>query len=205
MSKIAVQALSDSLFSDVGADITPADLRTFNDALIDDYQEEVQQLTTAEITALTPTNGLLVYNTDLAKYGYYNGSSWKYFLTEIPVAEIQTIKVTVTSAEILDAYDTPIELIPAPPAGFYIDPISIVYRFDYDSTPYATNTSGKIILSDEGIVSDIDLSRTDSDVLKEQTGVFVTEGAMLFTVETGNPTAGDSDLIIFITYQVIEL
>ena len=38
MSKIAVQALSDSLFSDVGADITPADLRTFNDALIDDYQ-----------------------------------------------------------------------------------------------------------------------------------------------------------------------
>jgi hypothetical protein len=28
---------------------------------------------------------------------------------------------------------------------------------------------------------------------------------MLFTVETGNPTAGDSDLIIFITYQVLEL
>jgi hypothetical protein len=205
MSKIAVQALSDSLFSDVGADITPADLRTFNDALIDDYQEEVQQLTTAEITALTPTNGLLVYNTDLAKYGYYNGSAWKYFLTEIPVAEIQTIKVTVTSAEILDAYDTPVELIPAPPAGFYIDPISIMLRFDYNTTPYATNTSGIIVLSDEGNVADIDLSRTDSDVLKEQTGVFVTEGAMLFTVETGNPTAGDSDLIIFITYQLVEL
>jgi hypothetical protein len=205
MSKIAVQALSDSLFSDVGADITPADLRTFNDALIDDYQEEVQQLTTAEITALTPTNGLLVYNTDLAKYGYYNGSSWKYFLTEIPVAEIQTIKVTVTSAEILDAYDTPIELIPAPPAGFYIDPISIVYRFDYDSTPYATNTSGKIILSDEGSVVDIDLTRANSDVVKTTGSDFMTDGAMLFTVETGNPTAGDSDLIIFITYQLVEL
>jgi hypothetical protein len=206
MSKIAVQALSDSLFSDVGADITPADLRTFNDALIDDYQEEVQQLTTAEITALTPTNGLLVYNTDLAKYGYYNGTAWKYFLTEIPVAEIQTIKVTVTSAEILDAYDTPVELIPAPPAGFYIDPISIVYRFDYDSTPYATNTSGIIVLSDEGSVYDIDLTRANSDVCKtSNSGDFVTDGAMLFTVETGNPTAGDSDLIIFITYQVIEL
>jgi hypothetical protein len=205
MSKIAVQALSDSLFSDVGADITPADLRTFNDALIDDYQEEVQQLTTAEITALTPTNGLLVYNTDLAKYGYYNGSSWKYFLTEIPVAEIQTIKVTVTSAEVLDAYDTPIELIPAPPAGFYIDPISIVYRFDYDSTPYATNTSGIIVLSDEGNVADIDLTRANSDVLKTSGSDFMTDGAMLFTVETGNPTAGDSDLIIFITYQLVEL
>jgi hypothetical protein len=205
MSKIAVQALSDSLFSDVGADITPADLRTFNDALIDDYQEEIQQLTTAEITALTPTNGLLVYNTDLAKYGYYNGTAWKYFLTETPVAEIQTIKVTVTSAEILDAYDTPVELIPAPPAGFYIDPISIVYRFDYNTTPYATNTSGIIVLSDEGTVVDIDLTRANSDVLKTSGSDFMTDGAMLFTVETGNPTAGDSDLIIFITYQVLEL
>lgn len=205
MSKIAVQALSDSLFSDVGADITPADLRTFNDALIDDYQEEVQQLTTAEITALTPTNGLLVYNTDLAKYGYYNGSAWKYFLTETPVALIQTIKVTVTSAEILDAYDTPVELIPAPAAGFYIDPISIVHKFDYDTTAYATNTSGKIVLSDEGSVCDIDLTRANSDVQKTGGSDFVTDGAMLFTVETGNPTAGDSDLIIFITYQVIEL
>jgi hypothetical protein len=122
-----------------------------------------------------------------------------------PANVILSEKVTVTSAEILDAYDTPVELIPAPPAGFYIDPISIVYRFDYDSTPYATNTSGIIVLSDEGIVNDIDLSRTDSDVLKEQTGVFVTDGAMLFTVEDGNPTAGDSDLIIYITYQIIEL
>jgi hypothetical protein len=205
MSKIAVQALSDSLFSDVGADITPADLRTFNDALINDYQEEVQQLTTAEITALTPTNGLLVYNTDLAKYGYYNGSSWKYFLTEIPVAEIQTIKVTVTSAEILDAYDTPVELIPAPPAGFYIDPISIVYRFDYDSTPYATNTNSFITFGIQNVSSKIDLTIADSDMGKVELNGEGFSGAMEFRVKDGNPTAGDSDLIIFITYQLVEL
>jgi hypothetical protein len=130
----------------------------------------------------------------------------KYFVTNgVNLSEIRTVKVTVTSAEILDAYDTPIELIPAPPSGFYIDPISIVYRFDYDSTPYATNTSGIIVLSDEGNVADIDLTRANSDVLKTSGSDFVTDGAMLFTVETGNPTAGDSDLIIFITYQVIEL
>jgi hypothetical protein len=123
-----------------------------------------------------------------------------------PTNVILSEKVTVTSAEILDAYDTQVELIPAPPAGFYIDPISIVYRFDYDSTPYATNTSGIIVLSDEGSVYDIDLTRANSDVCKtSNSGDFVTDGAMLFTVEDGNPTAGDSDLIIYITYQIIEL
>lgn len=123
-----------------------------------------------------------------------------------PANVILSEKATVTSAEILDAYDTPIQLIPSPPAGFYIDPISIVYRFDYDSTPYATNTSGIIVLSDEGSVYDIDLTRANSDVCKtSNSGDFVTDGAMLFTVEDGNPTAGDSDLIIYITYQIIEL
>jgi len=123
-----------------------------------------------------------------------------------PANVILSEKVTVTSAEILDAYDTPIELIPAPPAGFYIDPISIVYRFDYDSTPYATNTSGKIVLSDEGaVIAPIDLTRADSDVVKKQMGNFTITGAMNFTVNSGNPTAGDSDLIIYITYQIIEL
>jgi hypothetical protein len=206
MSKIAVQALSDSLFPDIGPEITPADLRAFNNAIIDDYQEEIQQLTTAEINALTPPIGLLVYNTDLAKYGYHNGVAWKYFLTETPVAEIQTIKVTVTSAEILDAHDTPIELIPAPPAGFYIDPISIVFRFDYNTTAYATNVDGVINLPQE--FTEIPLNISNSNPRKCQNnsnGICLNNAAMTFSVETGNPTAGDSDLIIFITYQVIEL
>ena len=207
MSKIAVQALSDSLFSDVGADITPADLRTFNDALIDDYQEEVQQLTTAEITALTPTNGLLVYNTDLAKYGYYNGSAWKYFLTETPVALIQTIKVTVTSAEILDAYDTPVELIPAPTSGF-IQVNNIIIEGDYNTTPYATNISGYVGYGNIFV----QLYSEDLDFVTSFRKVMTTVGSdietlreLSFWVDTGNPTAGDSDISFYITYQVVDL
>ena len=123
-----------------------------------------------------------------------------------PANVILSEKVTVTSAEILDAFDTTVELIPAPPAGFYIDPISIVIKFDYNTTPYATNVNGVIILPQQ--FSEIPLNISNSTPRKlenNSNGICLLNGAMEFTVESGNPTAGDSDLIIFITYQVIEL
>jgi hypothetical protein len=206
MSKATVQALSDSTFPDVGPAITPADIRAFNNALIADYQEELQQLTQAEIDALTPDLGQIVFNTDLANYCFWNGSMWKYFVTNaVNLAEIRTVKVTVTSAEILDAYDTPIELIAAPPSGFYIDPISITARFDYDSTPYATNTNGLVKIGSGTINGLIPLSTSNSLMTKMALSGFGFSGAMTFTVEDGNPTAGDSDLIFYITYQVVQL
>jgi hypothetical protein len=208
MSKIAVQALSDSLFSDVGADITPADLRTFNDALIDDYQEEVQQLTTAEITALTPTNGLLVYNTDLAKYGYYNGSSWKYFLTETPVALIQTIKVTVTSAEILDSHDNPVELLPAAGVNSFYQIINVTIKKSFDTTAYDTNVDGNFTIGSEIVGGTLDLAFTQTSYTAG-TGSFsiddIENQGLFFTTETGNPENGDGELVFYITYQILEL
>lgn len=207
MSKIAVQALSDSLFSDVGADITPADLRTFNDALIDDYQEEIQQLTTAAINALTPTNGLLVYNTDLAKYGYYNGSSWKYFLTEIPVAEIQTIKVTVTSAEILDSHDNPVELLPAPGVNSFYQTINATIKRSFNTTAYDTNVNGNFTIGSEVIGGTLDLSFTQTSYISG-TGSFIVDDienqGLFFSTESGNPENGDGELVFYITYQILE-
>jgi hypothetical protein len=208
MSKIAVQALSDSLFSDVGADITPADLRTFNDALIDDYQEEVQQLTTAEITALTPTNGLLVYNTDLAKYGYYNGTAWKYFLTETPVALIQTIKVTVTSAEILDSHDNPVELLPAAGVNSFYQIINVTIKKSFDTTAYDTNVDGNFTIGSEIVGGTLDLAFTQTSYTAG-TGSFsiddIENQGLFFTTETGNPENGDGELVFYITYQILEL
>ncbi len=122
-----------------------------------------------------------------------------------PTNVILSEKITVTSAEILDAYDTPVELIPAPPAGFYIDPISIVFRFDYNTTSYATNTNSFITFGVQNVSSKIDLTIADSDMGKVELKGEGFSGAMEFTVKDGNPTAGDSDLIIYITYQIIEL
>lgn len=118
--------------------------------------------------------------------------------------ELLRVKVTVTSEEILNSFTTPVELIPAPPAGFYIDPISIVAKFDYNTTPYATNTTGKLNIGVNGIC-DIDLTVNNSIPIKIPFAGTALLGAMTFTVKDGNPTAGDSDLIIFITYQLVEL
>jgi hypothetical protein len=120
------------------------------------------------------------------------------------------VKVTVTSAEILDAYDTPVELIPAPPAGFYIDPISVMWYLDYQTTPYDTNTKWSLYFESRNILTANNLFRyltTKDKKYKEQISQSyqVAPTALTFFVEDGNPTAGDSDLIIFITYQLVEL
>ena len=51
------------------------------------------------------------------------------------------VKVTVTSEEILNSFTTPVELIPAPPAGFYIDPISVIYKINFNTEEYDDNGS----------------------------------------------------------------
>jgi len=208
MSKIAVQALSDSLFPDIGPEITPADLRAFNNAIIDDYQEEIQQLTTAEINALTPPIGLLVYNTDLAKYGYHNGVAWKYFLTETPVALIQTIKVTVTSAEILDSHDNPVELLPAPGVNSFYQVINTTIKKSFDTTAYDTNVDGIFTIGTEVIGGTLDLAFTQTSyVFGTGSGSIddIENQGLFFSTETGNPENGDGELIFYITYQILEL
>jgi hypothetical protein len=120
------------------------------------------------------------------------------------------VKVTVTSEEILTGNSTPVVTIPTPPTGFYIDPISVMWYLDYQTTPYDTNTKwslffvGQNILTNNGVR---DLSNNSFRRYKEQISqpFQLTPTALTFKVETGNPTAGDSDLIIFITYQLVEL
>ena len=57
----------------------------------------------------------------------------------------------------------------------------------------------------KNVSSKIDLTISDSDMGKVALEGEGFSGAMEFTVKGGNPTAGDSDLIIFITYQLVEL
>jgi hypothetical protein len=119
--------------------------------------------------------------------------------------ELLRVKVTVTSEEILNSFTTPVELIPAPPAGFYIDPISVIYKINFNTQEYDDN--GSIGFLDDKQIFIINLKSRFSAVYKsrQNLGNSIIDGALIFTVATGNPTAGDSDLIIFITYQLVEL
>jgi hypothetical protein len=50
--------------------------------------------------------------------------------------------VVLTSAQILALFTTPIQIVPAPAAGFHINPVKAVLRTNPGATPYA---SGGII------------------------------------------------------------
>jgi hypothetical protein len=119
--------------------------------------------------------------------------------------DLLRVKVTVTSEEILNSFTTPVVLIPAPPAGFYIDPISVIYKINFNTVAYEDN--GSIGFLDDNKIFIINLKSRSSAVYKarEDLGNSIIDGAMIFTVFNEDPTAGDSDLIIFITYQLVEL
>jgi hypothetical protein len=123
---------------------------------------------------------------------------------------VKPVKVTLSSAQILNSNTTPIELIPAPGANKVIVPLSIFISANYNTTQYTTNTSGRIILNDK-VVSDLDISFAASgqyvtSIVVENDLVYdLINQPLEFDTQTGNPTAGDGTLDIYITYQIIDL
>jgi hypothetical protein len=61
---------------DIAASTFSAPQQTILEDMVDSYEDIFPQLTTVQRDALTPTNGQVVYNTDNARYEYWNGSAW---------------------------------------------------------------------------------------------------------------------------------
>jgi hypothetical protein len=118
-------------------------------------------------------------------------------------------KVTIPSASILTAFTTPVTLIAAQGAGTIIEVNSITIFLDYNSAAYATNTNlqfgldGGNLLTLGGIIN-----QTNDYYYSTQTFNIGTIGpnlAFKVNVQTGNPTAGNSPLYVYLTYRVITL
>jgi hypothetical protein len=124
-----------------------------------------------------------------------------------------TFDVTIPSADVLDLFDTPIELVSAQGANTIIVPTSVQAQMIYGTTPYATNgvikifnggTAEIIAIGDTftfANASTISNSENASTLLNQ----YVSNQPLTITVDTGNPTAGDSDIRIFGTYKVIDI
>lgn len=132
---------------------------------------------------------------------------------------IQTVKTTVTSVQILQLNTTPIQLIPAPGAGFAIDVISIVASIaTYAGTPYATNTTLLYIIDTATVEFALESHILVSTVARINKSIFgnanafgatstqlLENKALMVKANTGNPTAGNSDINFYITYKIITL
>ena len=126
-------------------------------------------------------------------------------------AGIFTTKVTVSSAEILALNTTPKTLVAAGGAGTVIDVIRLFYFLDYNSVAYATNTDLRIIINGATLLTISGLLTGSADVYRYSNGpttsttTNITNQALTLDVQTGNPTAGDSPLYVYVTYRIITL
>jgi hypothetical protein len=130
-------------------------------------------------------------------------------------------KVAVSSAELLNIYTAPKELVPAPGANKFINVLGLTFRYDYNSIAYATNTtvaagydssaSGLNVviytkasfinqLSDETVFANVygstPLISSLTSYVNKNFGV---------SISTGNPTAGNGTLQVIVVYTITDI
>lgn len=121
-------------------------------------------------------------------------------------------RLDITSAEVLALNSTPLQIVAAPGAGYAIEVISATVNIDYNTTPYATNTTITLITDGADIyqvaadilgadVSKIALLRGITDPTASQT-VIIENAALMVSSVAGDPTAGDSDISVTVTYRI---
>jgi hypothetical protein len=126
-----------------------------------------------------------------------------------------TAKLTIATADVLHLNTTPIEIVAAPGVGYAIEVISASMKMVYNSATYATNTSLELLTagatnSQASTVIKNSASTirrfADATTLASATATQLVDNAALnVTVASGDPTAGDSDITIYVTYRIITL
>lgn len=130
-----------------------------------------------------------------------------------PDGVVLTAQVTITSAQILSSNTTPVQIVAAPGAGKVIVLIRATTKLIYATTPYATNVSSTLRLGTSignNVTTGfnlIDGSVNKWSMVEPITANFTNNLENLplnFTTLTGDPTAGDSDMIMTVYYTIVD-
>lgn len=128
-------------------------------------------------------------------------------------------EVSIATADVLTAYATPVELVPAPGSGKIVLPLAVLTSMDYNSAAYATNTTMRFGWDGASAGTAV-LYGTQGSIINQTTDMIAwflpTSGSVAsltgavnknfcFSVSTGNPTAGNSPLVLYTIYLVITL
>jgi hypothetical protein len=133
------------------------------------------------------------------------------------INSVKTVKITIPTAQVLTLYTTPVAFGLTVPVGYFVQPLSIQCGVDFNTVAYATNTS----LSVRAVGADVAigasgataLAATISKIFNLDTNINTTAGQTQFIdgvdlevfVGIGNPTAGDSNVDVYMTYTLVEL
>lgn len=118
-------------------------------------------------------------------------------------------ETSIVTADILTANATPVDLVTAPGSGKVNIPLYFIVTMDYNSVAYATNVEFAFQY-DTGlqIVTDNTFLIVTSDTVR-LISIFSVDGVanskIQFKVNTGNPTAGNSNITIVTKYRTITI
>lgn len=119
---------------DIAASTFTAPQKTILNDIVDSYEDIFAQLTTAQRNALTPTAGLIIYNTDSDSYEYWNGSSW--FGIGQNLGTPMTIKVSFNNTQMMTLGGTRLDVIPAQGVGYSVVVHDIMYQMVYATAAF---------------------------------------------------------------------
>ena len=129
---------------------------------------------------------------------------------------LKCASITIPSADVLQLNSTPQTIVPAQGAGTMIEFVSGFGHIDFNTTPYATNvkleiknTTATIAQSEHSNFLNATIEKYDK-FIPRQTAIASNENMevnqdLVVTVDIGNPTAGDSDITVYVLYRVITL
>jgi hypothetical protein len=127
----------------------------------------------------------------------------------------QTKTVTIPSADVLTLFTTPYLLIPSPGAGYYIQVLTAACKVDFNTTAYTVSTTLNVYTDTATRVQHLfnnSLNATVSRIaVSSQQGIsgaadtqLISDKAVYLQAQTTNPLLGDSDIIIYLTYRIIQ-
>jgi hypothetical protein len=124
--------------------------------------------------------------------------------------------VTIASADVLQLNSTPITIVEAQGVGTAIEVISATVAVNNPSTPYGTNVALELICSGATQKQAVSLTALNASVTSVRRLAIgssnsatdtqlIANADLLVKVQTGDPTAGDSDITVYVTYRIITL
>ena len=126
-------------------------------------------------------------------------------------AGVMEATVNLTSAQILALNTTPIEIVAAPGAGYYIEVVSGVVALDATATGYAANDDIDLVYSSAPTVkcatADGALAGTsdkNTSIIKIA-GAVIANNALQITDVDGNPTTGTGTAKVTVAYRIVAI
>ena len=125
------------------------------------------------------------------------------------ISNVKTVKITIPTAQVLTLYTTPVAFGLTVPVGYYAQLLSAQMKATYGGTPYATNVTLEIgFPSVKAIFTDAVLGFNSNAFVNmdfESSGQYVSATDVVVSVNAGNPTAGNSDIDLYLTYMLIPI